>query len=451
MQVIYTRCAALEVHKKTVVACRTRLQPDGALEQETRTFGTMTEDLLALLDWLLAWGCTHVAMESTGNYWKPVYNILEGNLEILLVNAQHCQNVPGRKTDVKDAEWLVDLLRHGLLRASFVPERPQRDLRDLTRGRSLLVAERARWLNRLQGLLEGANIKLACVVSQLDGVSARAMLEALAAGHTDAATLAELAKGKLREKRGALRQALDGLVREHHRFLLAQYLEQLEFYEEQIARYDAQIAAHLRALSAGAPVPNEPPVGEEPAGGNEPGGAGGRRGLPPETPPTYEQAVALVDAIPGIAERVGQTILAETGVDMRRFASPGHLTSWAGVSPGNHVSAGKRYSGKITPGNPALRKALIQAAHGAVRTKDCYFNTLYYRIAGRRGKKRALVAVARSLLVVIYHVLLYQEPYRELGGNYFDERKKESVVNSLVKRLQKLGYQASLEPMAAAA
>ena len=449
MQVLYARCAGLDVHKKTVVACRLHTRPDGQVEQETRTFGTMTEDLLALLDWLVGWGCTHVALESTGAYWKPVYNILEGNLELLLVNAQHCHQVPGRKTDVKDAEWLADLLRHGLLKASYVPERPQRDLRDLTRGRSLLVAERARWLNRLQGLLESANIKLAAVVSQIQGVSARAMLEALAAGNTDAETLAALAKGKLREKRDALRRALDGLVREHHQFLLAQHLAQLDFYDEQIALYDAQIAVQLQVLS---PVGSQEPPAPRPAG--EPNARSGEHrrgcGLPPETPPTYEQAVALVDQIPGIAVRVGQTILAETGVDMRRFASPGHLTSWAGVAPGNHESAGKRYSGKITPGNPALRKALIQAAHGAARTKNCYFNALYHRLAGRRGKKRALVAVARHLLVVIYHVLLYQEPYRELGGNYFDERKKDAVVNALVQRLQKLGVAVRLAPAAAA-
>jgi transposase len=449
MRVVYPCCAALDIHKKTVVACRVRTHPDGRVEQETRTFGTLTADLLARLDWLLAWGCTHVAMESTGVYWKPVYNILEGNLELLLVNAQHVHNVPGRKTDVKDAEWLADLLRHGLLKASYVPARPQRDLRELTRGRSLLVAERARWLNRLQGVLESANLKLASVASQIDGVSARAMLEELVAGSTDAAALAELAKGKLREKRAALEQALRGTVREHHRFLLAQHLAQLDFYDEQIGLYDAQITAQVQAMSA----PGTPPAGGdgptgEPSGAPAPGQS--QRGLPPQTPPTYARAVALVDAVPGIAERGGQAILAEIGVDMRRYPSAGHLTKWAGVAPGNYISAGKRSSGKITPGNPALRKALIQAAHGAIRTKGSYFGALYHRIASRRGKKRALVAVARSLLVVLYHVLLYQEPYRELGGNYFDERQKDTLVDRLVQRLEKLGYQARLEPLAAA-
>ena len=453
MRVVYTHCAALDIHKKTVVACRLRVRPDGSVEQETRTFGTMTVELLALLDWLQAWGCTHVAMESTGVYWKPVYNILEGNLELLLVNAQHVKNVPGRKTDVKDAEWLVDLLRHGLLKASYVPERPQRDLRELTRGRSLLVAERARWLNRLQGLLEGANIKLASVVSQIQGVSARAMLEELAAGSDDVAALAALAKGRLREKRPALQQALTGRMREHQRFLLTQHLAQLDFYEEQIALYDAQIAAQVEALSTADPPPATPPAA---GGGNAgpphagSGEGGGKRGLPPAHPPTYAAALQWVEGIPGIAARNGQAILAEIGVDMGRFGAPERLTKWAGVAPGNYVSAGKRSSGKTTPGNPALRQALIQAAHGAIRTKGSYFGALYHRLAGRRGKKRALVAVARSLLVVIYHVLLYQEPYRELGGNYFDECKKETVVQQLTRRLEKLGYQVALAPALAA-
>ena len=447
MRVLFVRCAGLDVHKRTIVACRVFTREDGTTETETRTFGTTTAELLTLLDWLLAWGCTHVAMESTGAYWKPVYNILEGNLEILLVNARHCRNVPGRKTDVKDAEWLADLLRHGLLRASFVPERPQRDLRDLTRGRSLLVAERARWLNRLQNLLESANVKLASVVSDINGVSARAMLAELAVGNTDPKALANLAKGRLRDKRAALQQALAGRFREHHQFLLTQQLAQLDFYEEQISVYDQQITAQLRALSepdavppsgpaSGAGAPLEPPTE---------GPRCGPRGLPPEQPPAYAEAVQLLDGIPGLAQRNSEAILAETGVDMGRFATPGHLTSWSGVAPGNHQSGGKRYSGKITPGNPALRKALVQAAHGAIRTKDSYFGALYHRIAGRRGKRRALVAVARSLLVVIYHVLLYHEPYRELGGDYYDERKKEATIERLLKRLDKLGYQPSIQ------
>jgi transposase len=449
MQVIYPQCAGLDVHKKTVVACRVRTPSCGPVQRETRTFATMTDDLLQLLEWLQAWGCTHVAMESTGVYWKPVYNILEGNLEILLVNAQHCKNVPGRKTDVKDAEWLADLLRHGLLRASFVPPQPQRDLRELTRGRSILVADRARLLNRLQGVLESANIKLASVVSQIDGVSARAMLEALVAGTATPEAMADLGRGKLREKRGQLLRALDGLVREHHRFLLAQLLTQEDFLEEQIAVFDAEIHTHIATLSGAGVEP-----GEGSRSGKDPGEGGGtepapRRPLPPAEPVTYAQGVELLDGIPGIAVRNAEVILAETGVDMHRFENANRLSAWSGTAPGNHVSAGKRKTGRTTPGNPVLRQALIQAAHGAIRTKGSYFGALYHRLAGRRGKRRALVAVARSLLTVIFHVLYYHEPYRELGALYFDERKKDSVVHGMLTRLRKLGYEAQLQPVAA--
>ena len=440
MRVLYPRCAGLDVHKRTVVACRLFTNDSGAVTAETRTFGTTTAELLGLLDWLISWDCTHVALESTGAYWKPVYNLLEGSLELLLVNARHCRNVPGRKTDVKDAEWLADLLRHGLLKASYVPDQPQRDLRDLTRGRSLLVGERARTLNRLQAMLESANIKLASVVTQIDGLSSRDMLQQLAGGNTEAAELAKLGRGKLRKKHEALRQALTGRFREHHQFLLTQYLGQLDFYEEQIALFDAQIAERMElAATESRTKPRESPSEPSPAGS----------GRCAQEPPTYAKAVALLDGIPGIAIRGAQAILAETGLDMSRFPSPGHLTSWAGVAPGNKESAGKRLSGRVMPGNPALRKSLIQAAQGAARSKNGYFNALYHRIASRRGKKRATVAVARSLLVVIYHVLLFHEPYRELGGTYFDERKKEGLVKSLIQRLQNLGYQAELQPLPA--
>ena len=443
MRVLYPRCAGLDVHKRTVVACRMFTNQDGVMTAEIRTFGTTTAELLDLLDWLVSWECTHVAMESTGAYWKPVYNLLEGSLELLLVNARHCRNVPGRKTDVKDAEWLAELLRHGLLKASYVPDQPQRDLRDLTRGRSLLVGERARTLNRLQAMLESANIKLASVVSQIDGLSARDMLQQLAAGNTEADELAKLGRGQLRKKQEALRQALTGRFREHHQFLLTQYLGQLDFYEEQIALFDAQIAERMElAATESRSDETDSPEGHP----DPPAPSGGRSFL---EAPTYAKAVALLDGIPGIATRGAQAILAETGLDMRRFPTPGHLTSWAGVAPGNDESAGKRRSGRVTPGNPALRKSLIQAAQGAARTKDGYFNTLYHRLASRRGKKRAMVAVARSLLVVIYHVLLFHEPYRELGGSYYDERKKEGLVKSLVQRLQNLGYQAELQPLPA--
>jgi transposase len=439
MELLYPRCAGLDIHKKSVVACRIYTPEKGPPQRETRTFGTTTRELLALLDWLREWGCTHAAMESTGEYWKPVYNLLEGHLELLLVNARHVKNVPGRKTDVGDAEWLADLLRHGLLKASFVPPKPQRQLRAFTRQRSNLVAQRAMVVNWLQKVLEDANIKLASVATDVTGVSARSMLAALIEGQASPEAMAELARGRMRSKREALAAALTGFVDEHHRFLLSQHLTLMDFLEEQIEQFNQQIAAHLEALSS----PAEP---LEPTNPSPPGSAApeARRRLVPEQPPTYRQAVVLIDPLPGVDLKVAEAVLAETGTDMRRFPSAGHLTSWAGVSPGNHESGGKRYSGKTTPGNPALRKALVQAAHGAIRTQGSYFGALYHRLASRRGKKKAIVAVARALLVVIYHVLLYQEPYRELGGNYFDERKKDTVVHHLVRRLEKLGHKVTL-------
>lgn len=434
MEVIYPRCAGLDVHKRTITACRVRTEPNGQKVQEVRTFGTSTAELLQLLDWLLEWDCTHVAMESTGEYWKPVYNILEGHLEILLVNARHIKGVPGRKTDVLDAEWIADLLRHGLLRGSFVPPRPQRELRDLTRQRNNLVRERAAVVNRLQKVLEDANIKLASVVSDVMGVSARAMLAAILGGETDPAVLAELARGRLRNKRAELEQALLGRVRDHHCFLLASHLAHIDFLDEQIEQFNQHIIAHLEQDSC----PPAPPPSESSGHSPQPTAEGGE-GL------TYAQAVELLITIPGIDRRLAEVIVAEIGTDMSRFPSANHLASWAGVAPGNNESAGKRRSGKTPPGNPTLRKGVVQAAHAAARKKDTYLAAQYHRLAARRGKKRAIVAAAHSILVIVYHVLLHREPYRELGGNYFDERKRQSVINRLVRRLEKLGYQVALE------
>ena len=392
MELCYPRCAALDVHKKTVVACRLHTPPDGRVEKETRTFGTMTEDLLALLDWLLAWGCTHVALESTGEYWRPVYNVLEGHCALLLVNARHFRQVPGRKTDVKDAEWMAELLRFGLLRASFVPPKPQRHLRALTRQRSNLVAERAMVVNWVQKTLEDANIKLAAVATDVLGVSGREMLEALIAGETDAAKMAELARTQMRRKIPELTAALTGTVDEHHRFLLTQHLHLLDFLDGQIAAYSAQIGRHLEALSAAPPQDPEPEPGPPPSLGERlpqpqacPKERRPRPDVPPP-PPSYLEAVALLDPIPGLDRRVIENILAEIGVDMGRFGTAGRLTSWGGVAPGNRVSGGKRYSGKTPPGNPALRKALVQAAHGARRAKGSYFRALYARVTARRDK-----------------------------------------------------------------
>jgi transposase len=401
MNVMYERCAGLDVHKKTVVACV--LTPDGP---ETRTFGTMTADLLVLSDWLLACGCTHIAMESTGDYWKPVFNMLEGTFEVLLVNAQHVKAVPGRKTDVKDAAWLAELLQHGLLRASFIPPVAQRELRDLTRYRSTFIRERATLVNRVQKLLEDANIKLASVASDIMGVSGRAMLAALLAGHTDPQALADLAKGRLRSKREALVKALEGRVKPHHRFVLTELLCQIDSLDDTIARFDGRIQ------EIGAP---------------------------------FEAAVSLLDTIPGVARQSAEVIVAEIGTDMERFPSADHLASWAGVAPGNHESAGKRTTGKTRKGNRFLRTILVQAAHAAARTKGTYLSAQYRRLATRRGKKRAILAVAHSMLVMAYDMIQRQEPYREAGADYFDHLQPEDTVRRLVTRLERLGYHVTLQ------
>jgi transposase len=435
MQVIHERCAGLDVHKKVIVACRMWTKRNGQVVQETSSFGTTTAELLRLLDWLGGWECTHVAMESTGEYWKPVYNILEGHVEILLVNARHVKNVPGRKTDVGDAEWLADLLRHGLLRASFVPPRGQRELRDLTRQRSNLVRERAAVANRLQKVLEDANIKLAAVATDVLGVSGRAMLDAMVAGEADPVAMAELARGRLRNKQAELEQALTGRVRDHHRFLLATHLSHIDFLDGQIRQFDQRITSHIEQQPPVLTTVSPPQLVSALAEPLE----------LPEGVLTWVEAVDLLDTIPGIDRRLAEVLVAEMGIDMSRFPSEHHLASWSGVAPGNNESAGKRRSGKTPPGNPALRKALVQAAHAAKRKKDGYLAAQYHRLAARRGKKRAIVAVAHSILVIAYHILSRREPYRELGGNHFDERKRESVVNRLVHRLEKLGYQVALE------
>jgi len=438
MEVLYARCAGLDVHKKTVTACRVFTSETGRKQQEVRTFGTTSGALLALLDWLLEGRCTHVAMESTGDYWKPVYNVLEGHAELLLVNPKHVKNLPGRKTDVKDAEWLADLLRHGMVRASFVPPRPQRQLRDLTRGRCSLIEDRARVVNRLQRVLEDANIKLGDVASDVTGVSGRAMLSALVAGESDPEALADLAQGLLRLKRDALIEALNGRTNDHHRLLLGEHLDHLAYLDARIARLDDAIDRQLERMSA--PAEEKDPHSDSEDGPSEGGGT------QPPRPPSYRHAVVLALPIPGIGLRSVQAIFAEMGVDMRRFPSAANLASWAGVAPGNRESAGKRLSGRTNPGNPSLRKALVQAAHGACRTKGSSFKALYHRLAARRGKKRAILAVARQILVVLYHMLSIQQPYRELGETYLDEHQREVTVKHLTRRLRRLGYQVALDP-----
>lgn len=412
MRIVYQNVAGLDVHKKTVAAALIVQDAAGGWQQETRRFGTMTADLLALADWLTQAGVTHVAMESTGEYWKPIFNLLEGQLEVLLVNAQHVSKVPGRKTDQSDAEWLAELLQHGLLRASFIPPVGQRELRELTRFRTSFVRERATLVNRLQKVLESANIKLASVASDVLGVSGRAMLDALIEGHTQPAVMAELAKGRMRTKRAELAKALEGRVKAHHRFLLTELLCQIDSLDETIARFNEQIEAYCRP---------------------------------------FEAAVGWLDTIPGVARATAEAIVAEIGVDMSRFPSANHLASWAGVAPGNHESAGKRRSGRTRQGNKPLGAALNQAAHAAARTKNTYLAAQYHRLAARRGKKKAIVAVMHSILVMAFHMIQRQEPYHELGGNYFDQRRAESTADRLVKRLEKLGYEVALQKPAPAA
>ena len=362
----------MDVHKKTIVVCCMTPDATGAKQIETRTFGTMTQDLLALSDWLISKQITHVAMESTGELWKPVYNILEGSVTVLLVNAQHMKTVPGRKTDVQDAEWIADLLRHGLLKGSFIPPLPQRDLRDLTRQRSLLVRERADVVNRLHKVLEWANIKLTSVATDVTGVSGRAMLEAIVAGQADPAALAELAKGRLRNKQKELVRALDGRIREHHRFMIAQHLIHIEFLDEQITLFDATIAAQIASEPDQATTPPAPAAPDD-----------GQIGQSPSKPssPSWQHAVALFDSIPGVGVKTAEKLVAEIGADISRFPTEAHLSSWARLSPGNNESAGKRHSGRTGKGNPWLRSALIEAAWAAVKVKDCYLAAIYHRLA----------------------------------------------------------------------
>ncbi len=408
MEVLHERCCGLDVHKRAVVACLLTPGSRGQPNKETRTFSTMTADLLAMADWLAAEGCTHVAMESTGSYWKPVYNLLEDRFQLLLVNAQHLKAVPGRKTDVKDAEWIAQLLRHGLVRASFVPSRRDRELRELIRYRTSLTRERAAEINRLQKTLEGANIKLAAVATNVVGVSGRAMLEAMIAGDEEPAALAALARGRMREKQAALEAALEGRMRSHQRFLLREQLRHIDDLDATIARLSEEIEERLRP---------------------------------------FQDAAGRLMTIPGIGQRTAELILAEMGPDMSVFPTAGHLASWAGLCPGQDQSAGKRRSGRTRKGNSWLRTGLVEAAQAAGRTKT-YLGEQYHRIAARRGKRRAAVAVAHSLIVIVYHVLATERTFEDLGYRYLDERHRQRTTQRLVHRLSALGYRVTLEAAA---
>jgi transposase len=413
MDLLYPCCAGLDVHKDTVVACVRRRDVKGQVRQQTRTFGTMTSQLLELADWLAEQGVTHVAMESTGVYWKPIWNLLEGQFEILLVNAQHIKQVPGRKTDVRDAEWIAQLLQHGLLRGSFVPATAQRELRELTRQRRQLIQAKAAVANRIQKVLEDCNIKLGSVASDVLGASGRDMLRALIAGQEDPEVLAELARRRLRAKIPELRLALKGRVTGHHRFLLRLLLEEVEQHEVWIARLSERIVT--------------------------------------EMPAPFVEAVQRLATIPGIDERAAENILAEIGTDMEQFPTDGHLASWTGMCSGNRESAGKRQSGKTTKGNRWLRTTLVQVAWAASHTKNTYLAAQYRRLSSRRGKKRAPVALGHTILVIIYHLLRDQTTYRELGADYFDRLDTERLTRSLVRRLERLGHTVTLKPQQPAA
>ncbi len=405
MERLLDRCCGLDVHKSIVTACLIVPGPDGARTQTSRTFGAMTADLLELRDWLAASGCTHVAMESTGVYWKPVYYVLEDEFEVMLVNAAHVRNVPGRKTDVSDAAWIAQLLEHGLLRASFVPPVEIRELRDLTRYRKTLIEERAREANRVHKVLQDAGIKLSSVATDVLGSSGRAMMNALIQGQGDAYKLAALAKGKLRSKEEALQRALHGRFRKHHAFLLRALLSHLDHLDITIDAIGAELEDLLRP---------------------------------------FAESLELLQTIPGVAQRSAEVILAETGGDMTRFPTAGHLASWAGLCPGNYQSGGKRLKGTTREGNRYLRTVLIENALTATRCKSSFLRTRYYKVKAARGHKLAIVAIAHQLLVSVWHVLSKKESFRDLGADYYKRRNPKARINYLVRQLKELGVEVPL-------
>ena len=409
MEVVAERCAGLDVHKQTVVACVLRSAAGGAIVAQTRTFGTMTAALQELAVWLREQGVAQVAMEATGVYWKPVYNVLEaqGGFTLSVVNAQHIKQVPGRKTDVKDAEWLASLLRHGLVRASFIPDRAQRELRELTRARTALIRERARTVTRLQKTLEGANLKLASVLTDIMGVSGQRILTALVRGVSDPEQLADLAHRRLQPKRAALEQALAGQLTAPLRFLVGQHLQHWQALDQQVAAFDAEVA-RLTAPAAA--------------------------------------ALARLQTIPGVGPRTAEVIVAEVGSDLSRFASHRQLAAWAGMAPGNRQSGGKALTARTRHGSPWLKAALTEAAWAASHCRSGYLPAQFRRLAARRGRKRAIVAVGHSILVIAYHLLTRGTTYADLGSTYFDERDHRAVERRSVARLEALGYRVHLEP-----
>ena len=428
MRVMYERCCGLDIHKASITACAL-ITEKGKTQEETRRFGTMTDDLRALAGWLQQKEIRQVAMESTGVYWKPVWNILEpAGLELLLANAQEVKVVPGRKTDQKDSQWIADLHKHGLLRNSFVPPRAIRDLRDLTRTRAILTQEHSSICNRIQKVLEDANIKLGSVASDVFGVSGRAILRALMNEENDAEALANLSKGTLRKKIPQLRRALEGQVTPHHRLLLTEHWDRMEFLERQIADFEIQIADRMK------PTPEEMALMMQDATEDAPA---------PLSP--REEAIQLWMEIPGVGWTAACSMVAELGINMDQFPSAAHVASWAALCPGNNESAGKRLSGKTRKGNVWLRRTMCEVAWAASHTKDTYFAAQFRRIASRRGNKRALMAVAHSILVTAYHMLKHKRHYTELGADFFDVINRDKVRDRLVQRLSKLGFDVTLK------
>ncbi|MDP8938190.1 MAG: IS110 family transposase [Actinomycetota bacterium] len=411
MEKLYPHCAGSDVHKKTAVVSVSWLDEQGRQQKQTRTFSTMTADLRRLRDWLAERRVTHVARESTGVYWRPIFNLLEEQFTVILAHAAQVKAVPGRKTDVRDSEWLLELMQQGLIRGSFIPPAAIRELRDLTRYRTSLIQERAREVNRVQKVLEDANIKLGAVASDTLGASGRPMIEALIAGETNPGTLADLAKGQLRRKRALLQQALDGRVCAHHRLLLRELLAHISYLDQAIARVSDEIAERTGPFAA---------------------------------------AIELLRSIPGIQQRAAEVILAEIGADLSHFPSARHLCSWPAVCPGNRESGGKRLSGRTRSGNRWLRAVLLQVAWAAARVKGGYFGAQFRRIAKRRGEKRAALAVAHSILTVIYHLLTDGVLYEDLGAAYFDQLAPDKVARYHPRRLAELGYEVTLVPTPAA-
>lgn len=409
MDVVFTACCGIDVHQKSLVACVRVIGAKGQVRKEVRTFATMTTALGELSRWLQTLGVTHVAMESTGVFWKPVWHVLEPHVTLLLVNPRDVAQVPGRKTDVSDADWIAQLLQCGLLRGSFVPPRPIRELRDLTRSRTTLEHERAAVVNRIHKVLEDANVKLGSVVTDITGVSGRAILQALIDGQTDATALAALAKGRLRNKLVSLREAVTGHVTDHHRFLLRRLMHELRFLDEEIAAFNTRIEEATRPFDA---------------------------------------LIALLDTAPGINQRTAENVLAEVGADMTVFPSAKHLASWAAICPGHYESAGRQARGTTRKGNRWLRGTLVQAALAATRKKGSYAGAQFRRLAKRRGQQRAIIAVAHSLLVAVYYILRDQLAYHDLRADHFDRLAPEQLTKHYVRRLEQLGHTVHLAPAA---